>query len=105
LFDDLRRDLGHRCDPCATTRWRLSPDETDALAETLRGYGAKISEVSIGRGYEKTAVWVKFDISPPALDRAEVETILRRLEPVFTARITALEDDTQKKPPTLLGGI
>jgi predicted ATPase len=77
--------------PVVETHWKLSPAETDALAETLRGYGTSITEVHIGRGYAPNPS-VDLGIARPTLDQDGVESMLRRLGPALTSRIPALDD-------------
>jgi predicted ATPase len=76
--------------PVVDTHWKLSPAEADALYKTL-GYVASITDVRIGRGYRPTP-WVGLAVTRPTIDRAEVESVLRRLGPVLTPRMGALED-------------
>jgi AAA ATPase domain len=77
--------------PVVTTHWKLSSAETDALKETLRGYVATITKVSIGRGYAPTP-WVDLGVTRPGLDGDKLKSVLGRLETALMPLIAALND-------------
>lgn len=75
--------------PVVETHWKLSAAEADALGTTLGGYGATIAEVRIGRGYAPTP-WVDLPVIRPTVEQDEIESILQRLRPEWTARIVSI---------------
>jgi hypothetical protein len=78
--------------PVVASRWKLSAAETNAIGKTLGGYSGAITEVEIGREYGPLTPRVDLVVIRPTVTRDEVESIFRRLGPVLTARIAALDD-------------
>ena len=75
--------------PVVETHWRLSETEAGALGATLGDYGTTITEVRIGRGYAPT-LWVDLPVTRPSAEKDEIERILKRLGPEWTARIVSI---------------
>ena len=82
-FDECTDDT-----PVVETHWKLSAAEADALSEIFGGFSTKISEVRVGRGYPPELL-VELSVAPTTVRQDEIECILQRLEPEWTARIVS----------------
>jgi energy-coupling factor transporter ATP-binding protein EcfA2 len=78
--------------PVVASRWKLSVVETEAIGKTLGDYSGAITEMEIGREYGEINPRVDLLITRPTVTKTEVESLLRRLGPVLTARIAALDE-------------
>ncbi len=76
--------------PVVASRWKLSAAETDAIAKTLGSYGGAITEAEVTRSYGPTPR-IRLAVTRPTATKEEIESVLRRLAPVLTARIAALD--------------
>lgn len=87
---------GRRLEECkpdttvVSSSWKLSKTESAELGRLLPG-APKLSEVEIGRGYDP-AIWINLNLKAPVLDLKKTAAASRKLRPVLSPRIEALED-------------
>jgi predicted ATPase len=87
---------GRRLEECKTdthvvwTWWKLTPDETAALAAVLPG-ADEIKEIAIGRGYGAD-LWISRFTKAPTPDSKKVAASIRQLGPVLSPKWEVLED-------------
>ena len=76
--------------PVVWSWWRLSAAESSVISKIFP-HAPKIEEVAVGRGYGAN-LWVHLDLKAPLLEGKKTSAAFRKLKPIITPRIEALED-------------